>query len=231
MSIRSTIGRQARVLVSPLPSTLSESKAILNTLQSFGPVSAFLNPRYVPGLKSQPRATFLAIYDETRALDKARAASPLSIDVGHNEPDPKEVDPYNMRGLWDRKRIEKRTFHCEVIEDEDVQAHQPIVEENVYHGPFTIDKLPMSFQDLMRQHTPLQELADSFQKTKMTLTEKEKARRARLMKKYSFYSGEGPPDDEGLMGMWRAAVSAQDGNPTDKTQVQEPVKMARDLRR
>jgi len=194
----SILSRQARVLVSPKPMSLSETSAILNTLQSFGPVSNFLNPRYTPYFKSKSQTEFYVTFKESEALDKARIANPLVVDVGHDAVDPEEADPFNVRGLWDRKE-ERKTFTCIVYSD---IRKRRIVEANPYHGPFRVDRLAVSFQDLLRQGAPSAEIADCVQKRH--LKEIDRARFEQEAQRLSFYGiGENGEVTGGLMDTWR----------------------------
>lgn len=202
-SIASSLSRQARLHVTPPPITLAETNAILKALQSFGPVSAFLSPLYVPGLRACPRSTFYAIFNESKALEKAKAASPITVQVGHDFADPKEVDPFNLRGLWDRKQVERKTFHCAVHGETDPYRHTRIVEENLYHMPFRLDRLAVSFHDLMKQSTPLPHFADCFQKRHMH--DSDKAKFEAEAKARGFYkTDENGDSHDGLMDLWRA---------------------------
>lgn len=163
-----TLGRQALVLVTPTPATLSESSAILKALQNFGPVSCFLNPRYIPALRERSGSkTFLAIFSEVNALEKASQSSPLTVEVGHNEPDPAVEDPFNVRGLASRIPVKRKTFSCEILTDGDTGSHLDIVRSSPYYGSFVVDGMAISFQDLTKQGIPLPEFADVFQKHSM----------------------------------------------------------------
>src|SRR5690348_12814044 len=82
--------RAARVAITPQPCTLAESTAVLRHLQTtFGPVTAFLNPRYVPALKAptdeQPNR-FLVVFASPTSLQAARAAGSFAITVWHDQP-------------------------------------------------------------------------------------------------------------------------------------------------
>jgi len=195
----SFLSRQARVLVSPKPMSLSDTSAILKALQSFGPVSNFLNPRYMPYLKSKSQTEFYVTFKESEALDKARIANPLVVDVGHDAVDPEEADPFNVRGLWDRKKVERKTFTCIVYSD---IRKRRTVEANPYHGPFRVDRLAVSFQDLLRQGAPSAEIADCVQKRH--LKEIDRARFEQEAQRLSFYGiGENGEVTGGLMDTWR----------------------------
>ena len=161
LSAASLVGRQARIHIEPTPQTLSESSAILKALQAFGTVATFINPRYVSAARSRQRSDFFAIYSEDSSLTKALSAAPLSVEVGQDQADPREADPFNIRGLQDRKPVEQKTFKCSIFIDEDDSRHKALVEANPYHGPFQIDRHSSNIQDLMAQGAPLPQIADA----------------------------------------------------------------------
>lgn len=213
----STIRRQARILITPPPSTLYESNAILKRLQSFGPISTFLNPRYVPVLKSHAPSTFYAIFADVEALDSARAASPLTIEVGHDAVDPEEADPFNVRGLWGRKQVERKTFRCRVHGDNRSNLrHRKVIEGNVYNGPFRLDRLAVGFQDLMKQGAPLPEFADSFQNRRMDDSDRAKFE-AVAMKTSAWQSNNDSENTSGLMATWRQSVNSDQQTKLKRT--------------
>ena len=207
----SNIARHARIIVTPTPTTLLESTAILKALQTFGPVSTFLNPRYVPALKDGPHNIFYAIFTETKSLEDVKVASPLAFEVGQDAADPKEVDPFNLRGLWSRRQVERKKFLCDVHQDcrkSYQNHHQRIIKENVYHGPFRLDRLAVSFEDLMKQGVPLAELADCFQKRPMDENDRAKFEAEALRR--SFYRADGIGQNwGGLMDTWRESTKTQ----------------------
>ena len=165
LSAASLVGRQARIHIEPTPKTLSESTAILKALQAFGTLTTFINPRYVPTARSGQCSDSFAIYSEDSSLTKAISAGPLSVEVGHDQVDPREADPFNMRGLQGRKLVERKTFKCSILVDEDESRHKEIVEANPYHGPFKVDRYSSSVQDLIGQGAPLPQLADAVRGT------------------------------------------------------------------
>ncbi len=209
--IASNIARHARIIVTPTPTTLLESTAVLKALQRFGPVSTFLNPRYVLALEDRTRNTFYTIFAEAKALEHAKAASPLAFEVGRDAVDPKEADPFNLRGLWGRKQVERKTFLCEVHQDypkSSQNRHRRVIEENVYHGPFRLDRLAVSFEDLMKQGAPLAEFADCVQKRQMDDNDRAKFEAEALEK--SFYkTDENGQIRGGLMDTWREGAKSK----------------------
>ena len=140
MPSASILGRAARLLVTPAPTTLSDSLCILKRLQRFGPVSTFLNPRYVPALSQNSKetdsntATLLAIFASCDSLNTAMHATPLTIETGLDAPDPREEDPYNVRGLRDRIPILSKTFKCIVLRDTDPESHHTANSGRHHHG-------------------------------------------------------------------------------------------------
>ena len=220
--------RQCRLSVSPRPKTLLETCAILKTLQSFGQVTHFFNPRYVPALKGRPQPSsssssqHLDLYvgfKEGATLDKVRAAAPLTVEVGHDAVDPEEADPFNVRGFWDRKKVERKTFTCAVVdrdeaaeEEEDHGSNRTwnrlLLQGNPYHGPFRVDRLAASFEDLMRQGAPAPEFADCFQRR--PLNEADRAKFEREARRHSFYTTADNGDvTGGLMHTWREGLKSK----------------------
>jgi hypothetical protein len=216
MSFRTSIlTRQARIAVSPKPSTLLETCAILKTLQSFGAVTHFFNPRYVPALKKQSHLNFYVGFKESGTLDKALAAAPFTVEVGHDAVDPEEADPFNVRGFWDRKKVERKTFRCAVFDDDDARDqgsnrtwNQLLLQGNPYHGPFRVDTLAGSFEDLMRQGAPAPEFADCFQKRH--LNDADRAKFEQEAKRHSFYTTADHGEvTGGLMHTWREGLESK----------------------
>jgi len=222
----SLVSRQVRVHVYPTPTTLSETSAILKALQSFGPVTHFLNPRHVPALKSLAPNRFYVHFKESEARQKARLASPLTVDVGHDAVDPEEADPFNVRGFWDRKKVDRKTFKCEVYPDaraEEVNSawNRRMVEANPYHGPFRVDRLAASFQDLMRQGAPSPEFADCFQKRQVGKADK--ARFEQKAQLRSFYrTAHNGEVTGGLMYTWRENLGSEAANGQTEPELGKP---------
>ena len=131
----------------------------------------------------------------------------MVLDVGHDATDPEEADPFNVRGLWDRKKVERKTIRCEVYSD--IRTSHPrstwnqrIVEANPYHGPFRVDRLAVSFQDLMMQGAPSPEFADCFQKRH--ISEADRAKLEQDAQRSSVHrTGENGQLVGGLMDTWR----------------------------
>jgi hypothetical protein len=215
----SILTRQARLTVSPKPSTLVETCAILKTLQSFGAVTHFFNPRYVPALKAHSHSNFYVGFKESGTLEKVLAAAPLTVEVGHDAVDPEEADPFNVRGFWDRKKVERETFRCAVSDEEEEggardQSHnnstynQRILQGNPYHGPFRVDRLAVSFEDLMKQGAPAPEFADCFQKRH--LNEADRAKFEQDAQWHSFYTTtDNGQVTGGLMHAWRESLKSK----------------------
>lgn len=213
-ALTSILARPARITVSPKPSTLHETCAILKTLQSFGAVTHFFNPRYVPALKKQSRLNFYVDFKERGAFDKVLAAAPFTVEVGHDAVDPEEADPFNVRGFWDRKKVERKTFRCAVFDDAAKDQgsnriwNRLLLQGNPYHGPFRVDTLAVSFEDLMRQGAPAPEFADCFQKRH--LNEADRAKFEQEAKRHSFYTtADNGEVTGGLMHAWREGLESK----------------------
>lgn len=198
------IGRQARVVVNPQPTTLAESSAILRALQKLGPVSVFLNPRYVPALQQRNRPnSFLAIFSESDALERACQAGPMSVEVGHDELEPAVEDPFNIRRLASRTKVERRTFTCEVVREEDPTFHKDTMRQSPYYGAFVVDKMAPSYQDLTKQAIPSAEFAEILQGKSVAVTTHGEQDNDRGREREPCF---GTKEDVGLMATWREAV-------------------------
>jgi hypothetical protein len=112
-----------RLIISPCPSTLGESTAVLKRLQSFGQVLSFTpspqrQKRHArPRTESTPVDTplhFTVVFSSLDTINAVRAASPLSVRVNHNLPDPKVEDPYNVRSLQSRQQPAPKTMLCQL---------------------------------------------------------------------------------------------------------------------
>jgi len=104
----------ARVLVSPPTTSLTESTAIVKQLQAFGRPAAFSRATHPAALNDEHQEEFDLVYLSSDQLLHACSLSPITIRVNHNLPDPRIVDPYNVRGLQDRKHPVPKTFVCRV---------------------------------------------------------------------------------------------------------------------
>lgn len=166
---QSLSGRAARLLVSPAPRTLTHSLSILQHLQAFGEVTSFLNPRYLPrqpgtsdcGPTTNSTATILAIFSSPDALQNALKTPVTTVLSGHDYPDPKEEDPFNIRGLQDRIPPTQQSFRVEISPDRDPDNHHAsLVKSNPFSGPFSLDRSAPVYADLKQSGAPLEGLCN-----------------------------------------------------------------------
>lgn len=178
-SAASLLARQARFLISPPPTTLFESRAILFELQSrFGPISVFLSQRNDPVLQRilrleptaavpssrAPPHTILAVFDSPASRKSALDTNELTVSCGGQlEPSPKQLDPYNARGFHGRHHPPERNFTCRIVEEHDPSIYQRLAEKHPYSYSFLIDTLQVSHEDLLRSGVTLKGMADVMQ--------------------------------------------------------------------
>jgi len=93
-----------------------------------------------------------ATYYTTFAHEPPRLKWKFEVPVYHDVPDPKEEDPYNIRGLQDRKPYPTpRTFICALESAEQVGSeykNSPL--SNQYHGHFRVAKSDW-FQEVLAE--------------------------------------------------------------------------------
>ncbi|EXJ92685.1 hypothetical protein A1O3_01237 [Capronia epimyces CBS 606.96] len=120
MSITKTFLKNlnARVTITPSPVTLSESTAVLKRLQSFGPVTSFT--KVVPKNGSTVNADNTdetevdVVFSSPETVQKACDASPFTVMVSQDVPDPHVADPYNVRNLQSRRQPKPNSMSCRV---------------------------------------------------------------------------------------------------------------------
>lgn len=157
----------------PPPTTYAKSRAILNALQRFGRINAFISLRYFPTSRS-PNAC-LALFDSEESLQRALQNSPLRVRPVRSgdgtEPEEEMV--------------------CELsISTTD---HVKNAKANPYSGPFLIDRLTMPYHDLKAHRVPSDEYADCAVVDKTRLSSKTKQQ----------YLEEAALPYGSLMEMWR----------------------------
>ena len=121
----------AKVLITPPTTSLSESVAVLKTLQSFGRVAVFANPSPDAAEKNDHQQEIDVIYSSSEQLLRACNASPLTVQINQNLPDPAHLDPYNLRGLQSRRQPRPKTFVCKI---------QQKVEDSTFTGQNILSK-------------------------------------------------------------------------------------------
>jgi len=102
----------AKVSVIPPPSTLAESAAVLRKLQSFGRVTAFAK---CAGRGDREEVQdFDVLFSSPEQVAHACRDSPFAVAVNHDLPNPADIDPYDVRGLQQRKQPRPASMTCEV---------------------------------------------------------------------------------------------------------------------
>ncbi len=123
--------RQSRPLfrcilhVSPIPGSLVYTSPIFRKLKSYGEVVSFKRVKYLTSPQAyapSPQQHYRVAYAEQSDLYRALAASPFTVDVDHDLPSPRSLDPYNVFGFQQRKHPEPRTFTCELSREGDEQC-------------------------------------------------------------------------------------------------------------
>lgn len=135
----SSIQLAALLRVRPKPKTLAESSAIFKRLKTKARISSFL--RFPASDTKTSTCFYLAFSRQSTDFD---ASKPLEVLVYHNQLDPRDEDPFNIRGLQDRKPLPKpATFHCSVealTEREAEDIRRQIQRQNPFHGSFTTER-------------------------------------------------------------------------------------------
>jgi hypothetical protein len=225
------LARQVRLNINPPTSTLFESRAILSEVQSrFGPVSIFINPRNDPALRllqrSRPPAPLpyhqriLAVFDLSTSKDRALASDPIAIACGGDLlPSARELDPFNARGLHGRYHPPKRTFSCEIADEEDADILGNLAKSNPYAGPFFMDTLEMSYGDLIGCGVPLREMADVMQTVKARTGNWEARRQNGASEGIHLDNSDGIDIQEtgGLMNAWRRGIANDNDRDSSST--------------
>ena len=145
----------ARLLISPPPTTLGESTAVLKKLQSFGNVISFTkNPpqdSYQPRFPTNNEQLVVeVVFSCPQTIEAAQNASPFSVKVNHNLPDPNVEDPYNVRNLQSRKHPAPKTMVCHLkVHSADAPSGQ-----NVLSNGYSPSHLTRLYQSLKTVKPP-----------------------------------------------------------------------------
>lgn len=129
--------------VTPSPTTLAESSAIYQALSKQGRLSVFAKCK---DLSIEQRtdsrdstSTFYAVFPH----EPPTLRTTFEVPVYHGLPSARDEDPFNIRGLQDRKPMPApKTFSCvlEKVRMKDIRLHEEaIVKENPYHGHFAVE--------------------------------------------------------------------------------------------
>lgn len=122
-----------RLVISPPPTTLGESTAVLKKLKSFGHVLSFTpsplqEMHQVHPAPNNEQLEMNVVFSSSESIDKAQAASPFTIKVNHGLPDPRVEDPYNVRNLQSRKQPRPKTMLCQLeLQGADLPAGHSIL--------------------------------------------------------------------------------------------------------
>ncbi|KAK5093690.1 hypothetical protein LTR70_005689 [Exophiala xenobiotica] len=136
--------------VTPPPTSLAESSAIFKHLktQGQGRVTTFIRAKAKEkagqrdGDKNNDHLENTAAYYTvfSRPPSIQRMTTTFEVPVYHNLPSPRDQDPFNIRGLQDRKPYPpSKTFSCrlENVGENDTYGEQ-IKQDNQYHGSFKV---------------------------------------------------------------------------------------------
>ncbi|KEF56916.1 uncharacterized protein A1O9_07106, partial [Exophiala aquamarina CBS 119918] len=148
----------ARVLVSPPTTSLAESTAIVKHLQVFGHPAAFSKASHPAAQNDEHQQEFDLVYLSSEQLLHACSLSPITIRVNHDLPDPRIVDPYNVRGLQDRRRPSPKAFVCRVSKRDNDYTYTG---QNSLSGGFAPSNMSRLYQSLQETQAPVS-LTDAF---------------------------------------------------------------------
>jgi hypothetical protein len=227
-STASLLARQVRLFITPPTSTLFESRAIFSEVESrFGSIATFINQRNdqvldrllrsgTTSTPSSPRAPFhtiLAVFESPTSKEAALNSDPFTLACGGKlVPSAEEIDPYNARGLHGRHHPPKRTFTCQIVDEEDPTIYRRLTQKHPYVGPFRIDMLQISYKDLVRSGAPLEQMADVMQIERPEQQPKHEwhDEESRATERSYFYSVSDELKDAqhkgGLMAAWRRGI-------------------------
>ena len=112
----------ARLVISPSPTTLGESTAVLKRLQTFGRVISFTAPstretRQGHLVPENDQSEVDVVFSSRETFLTAQAAGAFTVKVNHDLPDPVAEDPYNVRYLQSRKQPTPKTMVCRIEKD------------------------------------------------------------------------------------------------------------------
>ncbi|MBA7496218.1 hypothetical protein ES702_06817 [subsurface metagenome] len=131
-----------RLRVTPSPTTLAESSAIYQALSKQGRVSVFARckgPSHEQ-VTSTSSSTFFAIFSH----EPPTLRTSFEVPVYHGLPSARDEDPFNIRGLQDRKPMPaSKSFSCviEKLHQREVKSQEEaIIRGHPYHGHFAVEK-------------------------------------------------------------------------------------------
>lgn len=136
--------------VTPSPTTLAESSAVFKHLktQGQGRVTIFIRAKAKEkagrrdGSKESDEHENTAAYYTvfSRAPSTQRMTTTFEVPVYHDLSSPRDQDPFNIRGLQDRKpNPPPKTFSCRLENvSENGTYEEQIKQDNPYHGSFKV---------------------------------------------------------------------------------------------
>jgi hypothetical protein len=139
----------ARVIITPPPTSLMESTAILQRLQHFGRVCSFHCPTLTKAGSGQSQETEI-VYASPEFSVQACNASPVTVQVNQDLPDPAIEDPYNVRGLQSRMRQGPRTFTCRI----EGPRERTYINQQMLAGGFSPSNQSRLYQSLLQTGAP-----------------------------------------------------------------------------
>lgn len=148
----------ARLRVSPPTTSLSESTALLKRLQSVAHPAAFSKATHPAAVKHDRHQEFDLVYLSLQQLLHVCKLSPITVQVNQNLPDPTIQDPYNVRGLQDRKQLLPKTFTCHIDKRDDGYTFSG---RNLLSNPFAPSNMSSLYQGLQESKAP-ETLIDAF---------------------------------------------------------------------
>ncbi|KAF3891529.1 hypothetical protein GTR04_4001 [Trichophyton interdigitale] len=170
--------RQVYIRMQPAPRTLSQSRAVLKSLQQFGEVSSFLNTKYFKIRTSTSGGTAFVIFESPESASNAIRASPLTVPLSnprqstsnsHIQEHPSSSNPAE-NAMLHPSDTSGEIIECTITESE--YDHKANMRKNPYNMGFQISRHWMEVQDLMRapdNRAPLAEYADCFTKRKFSM--------------------------------------------------------------
>lgn len=128
--------------VKPPPATLAESRAIFKHIQARGRVTAFTKtPRHEHDDDSKTASYYTVFAHEPPSL---RVKLQFDVPVYHDLPSLRDEDPFNIRGLQDRKPWPSPVnFTCtfERLNQNEVHAvEKQLSTDNPFHGSFKVKR-------------------------------------------------------------------------------------------
>ena len=157
--------RAVKVLVNPVPRTLSDSLAILGHLRNFGEVTSFFSPLYSsfgavrkPGTvnschtpKPNPESiTYHAVFSSSTSAASAISNSMSQIKSGEDALDPYQDDPFDVRDLKSRVPTSKNTFTVHFKPDSEAdEYHRAQINSNPFTSSFQTDPVHPITQSLL----------------------------------------------------------------------------------